>query len=126
MSSLEEAYIYLVGPESNLIEMANIPSDYTGIQPTIMVSSKYGHDGKASNHSARIKVSNINGKFSPTDHFVMTIEDTPRVIGNCKLKQHQVNDISDWIKLNHSHLMNVWHNGLDMDPVDLVSKIKKI
>lgn len=110
----------------HLLEMANIPTKYTGLYPTVMVSSKYTHDGKESKHGPRIKISNHHGKFAPDDNFSLTVEDEPRVIGNCKLKKEHLEDAKDWIKLNKEHLHKVWHTGHDMDPVDLINGFKKL
>lgn len=110
----------------HLLEMANVPTKYTGLQPTLMVSSKYAHDGKESKHGPRIKVSNIHGKYSPEDNFSLTVEDEPRVIGRCKLKSEHLEDAKDWIRLNKEHLHKVWHTGHDMDPQELIDGFKKI
>ncbi len=108
------------------MEMANLPSKYTGRSPTVMVSTKFAHDGKVSKHAPRVKVSNVHGRFAHDDNFVVTVEHEPRVIGKCKLSGEHLDSVRDWVKLNHEHLVKVWHHGSDMDPHDVVDGVKKI
>jgi hypothetical protein len=117
-------YIWINEP---LIEMANIPTKYTGLAPTVMVSSKYAHDGKESKHAARIKVSNIHGRFAHDDNFSLSIHPTdPKTTGNVKLSKEHQDNVKDWVRMNHTHLMKVWHHGMDMDPQDIIDGFKRI
>lgn len=95
-------------------EIANLQPRTTGLTSIVYVSWK-----GAAKHGPRIKVSNVNGRMDPNDNFTVTIENEPRVIGKCKLKQFDLANVIDWVKLNRKHLEYIWKNGDVMDPVEI-------
>lgn len=110
--------------ESFLDEMANLTHDDTGLEHTIWLGAVKGH------HGPRIKVSNNYGRMNSNDCFVVTISKVPVVEtpNSCKLKQYQVDDIIDWIKLNYDVLMKLWNvyeTGTGSS-VELMNQLKKI
>ena len=97
------AELYIIESANNMMEMANLTPDETGIPYVIWVGEVDGQ------HGPRIKVSNIKGKMSD-DCFVMSVSKQPMVLTptNCKVAPDVVTDISDWIVLNYDILMQMW------------------
>jgi hypothetical protein len=90
--------------EAPMLEMANLAPSDTGLPVVIWFGEVGGQ------HGPRIKVSNIKGKFSKTDNFVVQVSKdaiilTPRSV---KLKSYEVDLIQDWIKINYDTLMLMW------------------
>ena len=120
MNPLPEAIEYFYDDQF-LVEMANLQPKTTGVTHTVHICSKGG-----AQHGPRVKVSNVVGKFSTNDNFSLTMEPNPRVIGTCKIKPEHLDDIKDWIKLNHEHIHKVWNDDGVMDIDDVASGIKKL
>jgi hypothetical protein len=76
-------------------------------------------------HGPRIKVSNIPGKFSPIDNFLVTISTEPQVIGKPKFNESTVNDICDWVLLNKEPLLKFWNDEYDSDS-QLYNELSKL
>jgi hypothetical protein len=88
----------------SLYEMTGVTSKYSGLKQHIWISPKGG-----AQHGPRIKVSNVPGTFSANDSFSVSIEDEPRVrVGTVRIKQEDLEDIKDWIRLNRDFLLKVW------------------
>ena len=119
MNLIEDIYMMLT--DKHLLEMANMQPRETGLPAVIFISYK-----GIVKHGPRIKVSNVAGTFDPRDNFTMTIENYPRIIGRCKLKKSDVEDISDWILLNRDHLLKIWNHGGEMSLHDVAIGFKKI
>lgn len=120
MASLLETVQYFL-EDSLLTEMANLQPKSTGIMHTVNVVSKGG-----AKHGARVKVSNVAGRWAHDDNFTVTVEHEPRVIGNCKLKKEHLDNIKDWVKLNHDHLHKVWNDPGTMDSDEVTSGFRKL
>ena len=120
MSILTETISYFYD-DKMLVEMANIQPDESGLHHIINIVSKGG-----AKHGARIKVSNVSGRYAHDDNFAMTIEQEPRIIGNCKLKHDHLDNIKDWIKLNKNHIKKVWDNNGSMHTLDIINGFKRI
>jgi len=90
--------------ESMLDEMANLTPDDTGLPYVIWMGEVGGQ------HGPRIKVSNVRGKMQQSNCFVMSVSHEPIVLTSlsCKLRQAEVDDIADWIRLNYDVLMKMW------------------
>ena len=112
--------------DEDLMEMAILTQNHTGMQPTIIVLSKYSSEGKSSQHGARVKVSNVDGRFAHDDNFTITVGKYPLTSGICKLSRKTCDDFVKWVRLNHDHLINVWENGHNLDPIDLIKRFKKV
>lgn len=94
--------------EDLIAEMARVDPSLSGINVVIFVSSKQYVDGK---HWARIKVSNVPGKYSKDDNFSISISKTPKIVaGKSKLKNSDLEDVYDWIILNYTVLMDYWND----------------
>jgi hypothetical protein len=105
-------------------EMANFYPRQTGMSLVLWLGEVGGQ------HGPRIKVSNTPGKFNKHDNFVVTVSKNPYVKTpkSVKVSQDQVNDVIDWIKLNHDILMNLWnmHETGDGDAASEELKLRKL
>ena len=110
--------------ESFLDEMANLPSADTGLGYFIWIGEVGGQ------HGPRVKISNSRGKMNTNNCFVMSVAKIPEVLTprSCKLKKSEVDDISDWIKLNYVVLMDMWkvYETGTGSIIKLQDKLKKI
>lgn len=118
--------------DSFVMEMANLPTQKTGLTRVIWFGEVGGQ------HGPRIKVSNVPGKFDRNDNFVMSVEKNPRVLtpNSCKLGKSDIDDISDWIKINYEVLMDLYYvfeneglnptTGIISDFDETLSKLIKI
>ncbi|MFA7407686.1 MAG: hypothetical protein WCY93_07655 [Anaerolineaceae bacterium] len=105
-----------------LDEMGNVSSDITGVDKVIYISH-----GKGSRHGPRIKV--YAGHPGNSEYTIITVSHEPRVIGQnrANLKTSTLEDIYDWIKINHDLLMKVWKlEGSFYDVRYVLDRIKKI
>ncbi len=105
-------------------EMVNLPPKNTGLPVVIWVGEVDGQ------HGPRIKVSNIKGKFAANDNFVMNVDKDPQVMTpkSVKLKEGEVQDVKDWIKLNYDELMALWQHFEtgEGDVIELLQQLKKL
>jgi len=85
--------------ENSLWEMANIEKKVTGLSVNIYISEKN------SSHGPRIKLSKEGHNFLCS----ITISNNPKVIGDCKIKQKELNKIFEWIKINKNVLLDLWN-----------------
>jgi hypothetical protein len=106
---------------TQLLEMSNKHPEETGLKNLIHVM--YAANVK---HGPRVKVSNTGGKWNESDNFTVTVEHNPRVIGNSKIKSEHLQDVIDWVKLNHEHLHKVWHQGANMRSHEIENGFKKL
>jgi hypothetical protein len=120
MVTLLETITYFL-EDHLLTEMANLQPEDTGIEHTVNVVSKGG-----AKHGARVKISNVPGKWAHDDNFTLTVEHEPRVIGNCKIKKEHLDNIKDWVKLNHDHLHKVWNDPGIMRAHNVINGFRKI
>lgn len=112
------AYFY---DNTLLYEMANIQPKQSGLSYIVQFASKGG-----AKHGARVKVSNIPGTFHHSDNFTVTLETPPRIIGNCKIKNSDLENIKDWIDLNRSHIIKVWNCSGNMSGTEIDQGIQKL
>lgn len=98
--------------EEQLFEMARIKQADSGLPYVMFASTKEYEPGQ---HWARIKISNIPNTFSKDDNFSIAIINPRVVAGKPKYSQSKVNDIIDWVKLNHVPLMKYWNEEYDSD-----------
>lgn len=107
-----------------MLEMANLAAADTGLPVVIWIGEIGGQ------HGPRIKASNLKGKFAPHDNFVLSVDKEPQVLtpSSMKLKEAEVQDIKDWIKLNYDELMELWRHFEtgEGSTIELLSKLKKL
>jgi hypothetical protein len=89
--------------KNNIWEMANISKSKTNLSVNIYISEKN------SSHGPRIKLSKEGHNFICS----ITISDNPTIIGNCKIKQKELNKIIEWIKINKDILLDLWNMKID-------------
>ena len=110
--------------EAPMLEMANLPSDLTGLPVVIWMGEIGGQ------HGPRIKASNLKGKFAANDNFVISVDKSPKVLtpNSVKLRGSEVDEIEDWIKFNYDVLMELWKcfETNEGDLIELLSKLKKL
>lgn len=107
-----------------MLEMANLHPDDTGLHRVIWIGEVGGQ------HGPRIKVSNLKGKYSKSDNFVISVNKDPIVLTpkSMKISQDELDNILDWVKLNYSELMELW-NAFESGSgsiTKLLTKLKKI
>lgn len=108
--------------EDHLCEMARVKPTDSGLPFIIFVSTR---DYGIGNHWARIKVSNIPGKYSKEDNFSISV-DNPRVVAGKPAYTHsKVQDIIDWVKLNHDPLIKYWNDEYESD-VEFYHDLKRL
>lgn len=109
---------------SPMNEMANLFPTTTGLERVIWFGEVGGQ------HGPRIKVSNVKGKFSLTDNFIISVAKDPSVLTprSVKIKSKELDDLFDWVKLNYSILMQLWsvHESGDGDANALLQSLQKI
>lgn len=103
-----------------LVEMANLPSKYTGVEGGIIyISTALG------SHGPRVKFYKQAGKGQPS--FSVSVEDEPKVIVN-SLPDPIVAKFSpkviEWVKKNKTALESFWNEGTSWD-VDKVQEFVK-
>jgi hypothetical protein len=111
--------------EQDLYEFANLDDMDTGIKNIILHAYSQG-DGKKLPHGARIKVSNIRGKYSNSDNFVLDIKTGTIVEGQCKLSNKELQQIRNWISLNREELISYWDSEGSMVTRAFLNSIKKV
>ena len=87
-----------------LEEMANLFKSETGLDYPLWVGKVGGQ------HGPRVKVSNIRGKMSMNDNFVVSVDANPEVLTpqTCKINQNEVDKVKKWISINYNDLMILW------------------
>lgn len=114
--------IYFVISDRNLYEMANVQPKESGLVAIVHVMSGFG-----SRHAARVKISNVAGKFDPKDKFVVSVESEPRiVVGKSKLSGKHTQDVLDWVKLNREHIVRIWKDSGTMTALDISNGFRSI
>ena len=108
-----------------LYEFANLDSRRTGIENIVIHCYSQG-DGKKLQHGPRIKVSNIYGKFSKTDNFVIEIKTGKVVEGEVKIKNKELQILRLWITMNKKELISYWEAEGEMTTDDFLDSIKKV
>jgi len=93
--------------DEDLVEMANLPEEDTGISGTIFVSTRMGRRGPRVKH-----FDGRAGEAQPSCS--VTIADPPRVVAN-SLPDHVVRQraplVSAWVALNRDALLQFWNEG---------------
>lgn len=111
----------LVAP---MFEMANLYPTKTGLAYVIWFGEVGGQ------HGPRIKVSNTKGRFDVNSNFVISVSKNPVVLtpSSMKIKNSELEDLFDWVKLNYNDLMKLWkiHETGDGDVDPITAGLKKI
>ncbi len=100
--------------EDDLVEMAYLPSDWTGVLAHIFISTALGQ------HRPRVKVYLKKGRHQPSAS--ISIGPNPRVLAS-SLDERDLNRIAPqamaWVALNHEALTTFWFEGESLDIADV-------
>lgn len=92
--------------EGNLVEMVNLPPDWTGVMATVFISTALGR------HGPRIKLYLKPGRHQPSAS--ISIGPNPRILAS-SLDQRDLARISpkalEWVSVNHEALTTFWFEG---------------
>ncbi len=110
--------------EEDVVEMANLPPDWTGVLATIFISTAMGQ------HGPRVKLYLKTGRNQPSCS--ISIGPNPRVLAS-SLDERDLNRIApkalEWVELNHEALTTFWFEGEHMaisDVADFGRNLKKV
>ena len=90
----------------DVVEMANLTSDQTGIQGTIFISTAMG------SHGPRVKYFMRPGRTQPS--FSISIGDVPVIIANSlpdRTLRQMSPQVIEWVQRNKDDLLDFWNNG---------------
>jgi hypothetical protein len=89
-----------------IFEMANLPSNYTGIDGVIFISTQMG------SHGPRVKYYLKAGRHQPS--FSVSISDDPQVVSNSlptRVVQQAAPKVIQWVSSNKDALLTFWNDG---------------
>ena len=89
-----------------LVEMANLTTDQTGVPGTIFISTVMG------SHGPRVKYFVQPGRNQSS--FSVLIADPPRVVANSlpdRILRQRAPEVIRWVALNKDALITFWDNG---------------
>ena len=94
--------------EEDILEMANLGEDQTGVPGIILISTTMGA------HGPRVKYFLKTGRQQPS--FSVAIASEPRVLANSLPDRdlaRMAPSVVDWVRLNHEALGRFWWEGQD-------------
>ena len=110
--------------EDDLVEMAYLPPDWTGVLAHIFISTALGQ------HGPRVRIYLKKGRHQPSAS--ISIGPNPRVLAS-SLDERDLNRLAPqvvaWVALNHEALTTFWFEGEDLDIADVADfgrSLKKI
>lgn len=110
--------------EDDLVEMANLPPEWTGVLAYVFISTALGQ------HGPRIKIYTKLGRNQPSAS--ISIGPNPRVLAS-SLDPRDLNRIApkaiEWVALNHAALTTFWFEGESLpidDVADFGRSLKKV
>ena len=100
--------------EDELVEMAYLPSDWTGVLAHVFISTALGQ------HGPRIKVYVRKGRHQPSAS--ISVGPNPRILAS-SLDERDLTRIApnalEWVALNHEALTHFWFEGESLDIQDV-------
>jgi hypothetical protein len=90
----------------DLIEMANLTSQQTGVPGTIFISTAMG------SHGPRVKYFVRPGRTQPS--FSVSVVDSPGVVANslpARVLRQRSPQVIKWVARNRDALLDFWNNG---------------
>lgn len=110
--------------EEDIVEMAYLPSEWTGVLAHIFISTALGQ------HGPRVKIYVKKGRSQPSAS--ISISPDPRVLAS-SLDDRDLKRIApkalEWVALNHAALTTFWFDGYDLDIQDVADfgrNLKKV
>ena len=108
----------------DVIEMANLTSQQTGVQGTIFISTAMGPPGP------RVKYFVRPGRTQPS--FSVSVADPPMVVANslpARVLRQRSLQVIEWVSRNRDALLNFWNNGdtwTQPDVNDFIQRLRRI
>lgn len=100
--------------EDDLVEMANLPPDWTGVLAYVFISTAMGQ------HGPRVKIYLKPGRNQPSAS--ISVGPNPRVLAS-SLADRDLARITpkalEWVALNHAALTTFWFEGESLDIADV-------
>ena len=100
--------------EDDLVEMAYLPPEWTGVLAHVFISTALGQ------HGPRIKLYVRKGRHQPSAS--ISIGPNPRILAS-RLEERDLHRIApkalEWVALNHADLTKFWFEGEDLDIEDV-------
>src|SRR5205085_7859510 len=90
----------------DVIEMANLTGEQTGVTGTIFISTAMGA------HGPRVKYFVQPGRTQPS--FSVSVADPPAVVANslpARMVRQTAPRVIGWVSLNRAALLDFWHHG---------------
>lgn len=110
--------------EEDLVEMAYLPPEWTGVLAHIFISTALGQ------HGPRVKVYLKKGRHQPSAS--ISIGPNPRVLAS-SLDERELSRIApqalEWVAANHEALTTFWFEGENLDIQDVADfgrSLKKV
>ncbi len=89
-----------------VIEMANLPTEKTGVEGVVFISTKMGQ------HGPRVKYFQKPGRDQPS--FSVSIETEPKVVASSldeRVRDRIAPRVIAWVALNRADLLRFWNEG---------------
>jgi hypothetical protein len=108
----------------DMVEMANLTREQTGITGTIFISTAMGQ------HGPRVKYFVQPGRAQPS--FSVSVGDTPAVVANslpARTVRQTAAQVIDWVRLNKDALLDFWHHGdtwTQPEVNDFIQKLRRV
>ena len=100
--------------EEDVVEMAYLPPEWTGVLAHIFISTALGQ------HGPRVKIYLKKGRHQPSAS--ISIGPNPRVLAS-SLDERELARVAtaalEWVALNHEALTAFWFDGDDLDISDV-------
>jgi hypothetical protein len=90
----------------DVVEMANLTSEQTGVPGTIFISTAMG------SHGPRVKYFVRPGRTQPS--FSVSVADAPTVVANslpARTLRQRSPQVIEWVSTNKDALLDFWNNG---------------
>ena len=108
----------------DMVEMANLTSEQTGVSGTIFISTAMGQ------HGPRVKYFLRPGRTQPS--FSISIADPPVVVANslpARTARQMAPRVIDWVALNRDALLDFWQHGdtwTQPEVSDFIQKLQRV
>ena len=108
----------------DVIEMANLTTQQTGIPGTIFISTAMG------SHGPRVKYFVQPGRTQPS--FSVSVGDPPAVMANslpARVLRQRAPQVIEWVSRNRDALLDFWNNGdtwMQPEVNDFIQRLQRV
>ncbi|HEV8031773.1 MAG TPA: hypothetical protein VGP42_12215 [Stellaceae bacterium] len=108
----------------DVIEMANLTTQQTGIPGTIFISTAMG------SHGPRVKYFVRPGRTQPS--FSVSVGDPPAVMANslpARVLRQRAPQVIEWVSRNRDALLDFWNNGdtwMQPEVNDFIQRLQRV